>query len=405
MGIFGPPSVEKMKAGKDIKGLLKALGYQKDSQVRVDAAGALEELGWKPDFDALKEALKNGHDEVANLLTKKGTIIDIRSLWEEQQQELAKGSKYNYKLLAKLSDGIRYAHVILLGLDPWWREDTQERRNLIQQARELIKPEGEELTELLIRILTQDNSVENRVQAALVLGILNADLELFEAKGLMNYPLLAYIDWLGHERLLCLSDIRSRLNNAIRGGPTDPRVVQALRGALDDSEDIDFDFNSGRRTCPCLYIPIGLLGSEAQLRTIAGKLQKGEPKEQFYLIWHKGVRHAAALSLVLIGDKESARRIVEAGWQTCVGEYKRTLFFKLAYDIGFNDVAVELARIYMQGKDVGGHFKEFKKGYMEGIWASECLSVMNDLERVISTLEGEDRDVLKAATEALNKPG
>lgn len=34
MGIFGPPNIEKMKTKKNIKGLIKALGYRKDRDVK-----------------------------------------------------------------------------------------------------------------------------------------------------------------------------------------------------------------------------------------------------------------------------------------------------------------------------------------------------------------------------------
>jgi hypothetical protein len=50
MGLFGPPNIEKLKAKKDIYGLLKALEYRKKSdqwihfEVRGQAAQALGEL-------------------------------------------------------------------------------------------------------------------------------------------------------------------------------------------------------------------------------------------------------------------------------------------------------------------------------------------------------------------------
>lgn len=46
MGIFGlsKPDVEKMKAKKDVKGLIKALKY-KDMVIRWDAAEALGRIG------------------------------------------------------------------------------------------------------------------------------------------------------------------------------------------------------------------------------------------------------------------------------------------------------------------------------------------------------------------------
>lgn len=45
MSFFGPPNVEKMKAKKDVSGLIKALSYTKDASVREAAAHALGEIG------------------------------------------------------------------------------------------------------------------------------------------------------------------------------------------------------------------------------------------------------------------------------------------------------------------------------------------------------------------------
>jgi HEAT repeat protein len=44
MGLFGPPNIEKMKARREVQGLIKALGYEKDSHVPRDAVKALGEL-------------------------------------------------------------------------------------------------------------------------------------------------------------------------------------------------------------------------------------------------------------------------------------------------------------------------------------------------------------------------
>lgn len=41
MGLFGPPNVKYRQARGDVRGLIKALGYQKDKDVRIDAARAL----------------------------------------------------------------------------------------------------------------------------------------------------------------------------------------------------------------------------------------------------------------------------------------------------------------------------------------------------------------------------
>jgi HEAT repeat protein len=45
MSLFGPPNVEKMKAKKDVNGLIKALSYTKDATIREAAASALGEIG------------------------------------------------------------------------------------------------------------------------------------------------------------------------------------------------------------------------------------------------------------------------------------------------------------------------------------------------------------------------
>ena len=58
MGLFdfllGPPDVENLKTKKDAEGLLKALKYKKDNDVRVRAAVALADLFGPPDVENLK---------------------------------------------------------------------------------------------------------------------------------------------------------------------------------------------------------------------------------------------------------------------------------------------------------------------------------------------------------------
>lgn len=63
MPLFGPPNVDKMKAKKDIKGLVKALGYEKDSSVIASASLALVELR-ELAVEPLVEALANEDQEL-----------------------------------------------------------------------------------------------------------------------------------------------------------------------------------------------------------------------------------------------------------------------------------------------------------------------------------------------------
>lgn len=63
MSLFGPPNVEKMKAKKDVRGLIKALGYRKDAGVRKAATMALVEIR-EPAIDPLIAALKEENEVV-----------------------------------------------------------------------------------------------------------------------------------------------------------------------------------------------------------------------------------------------------------------------------------------------------------------------------------------------------
>jgi len=70
MGIFGPPNVEKIKAKKDVNGLIKALGYQKDSLVQEDAAEALGEIGDARAIESLIAVLKDKEQKVRKAATE-----------------------------------------------------------------------------------------------------------------------------------------------------------------------------------------------------------------------------------------------------------------------------------------------------------------------------------------------
>ncbi|NJN65307.1 MAG: HEAT repeat domain-containing protein [Chloroflexaceae bacterium] len=64
MSLFGSPNVEKLKAKRDIPGLVKALDYQKDPEVRQAAAAALGSLGDPQAVAVLIAALRRGDEPI-----------------------------------------------------------------------------------------------------------------------------------------------------------------------------------------------------------------------------------------------------------------------------------------------------------------------------------------------------
>jgi HEAT repeat protein len=74
MGIFGEPNIEKMKAKRDVKGLIKALKYKKQWGVRWNAAKALVAIGDARAVGPLIQATKDQHSFVSSAATD--------ALWE-----------------------------------------------------------------------------------------------------------------------------------------------------------------------------------------------------------------------------------------------------------------------------------------------------------------------------------
>jgi HEAT repeat protein len=74
MGLFGPPNIEKLKAKKNVKGLIKALQYKNKGKVRRQAADALAVLGDVKAAEPLIHALKDEYVrwDAANALAKIG---------------------------------------------------------------------------------------------------------------------------------------------------------------------------------------------------------------------------------------------------------------------------------------------------------------------------------------------
>ena len=103
MPLFGPPDVEKMKARRDVKSLIKVLSNSKDVQIRKQAVLALGELG---DARALKPLVAAQKDQ----------DWDMRSSAPEALVKIC--SRSIMPFIAALKDGdcdVRYIAAYCLG--------------------------------------------------------------------------------------------------------------------------------------------------------------------------------------------------------------------------------------------------------------------------------------------------
>ena len=82
MGLFGPPNIEKLKGKRDIQGLIKALDYQKDVNLRKAAAEALGELKDIQAIQPLIAVLRNDGRVMVRQASAKalGQIGDARAV-------------------------------------------------------------------------------------------------------------------------------------------------------------------------------------------------------------------------------------------------------------------------------------------------------------------------------------
>jgi HEAT repeat protein len=81
MPLFGPPNIVKLKARRDVKGLIKALGYPKNVPIRQRAAQALGRLADASAVDALILALHDTDKDVrVNAAQALGIIGSVRAV-------------------------------------------------------------------------------------------------------------------------------------------------------------------------------------------------------------------------------------------------------------------------------------------------------------------------------------
>jgi HEAT repeat protein len=114
MPLFGPPNIEKMKAKRDVQGLIKALSYKKDStegehfRVRRTAAKALGEIGdplaVEPLISVLKDKSNYVREATAVALEVLGDPRAVEPLIATLQDSDGKVRESSAKALGKIGD-------------------------------------------------------------------------------------------------------------------------------------------------------------------------------------------------------------------------------------------------------------------------------------------------------------
>lgn len=81
MGIFGPPDIDKLKTKQDVDGLIRALAYKKDAQIREAAAETLRDLADERALEPLVEALTDSDWDVRGAAARAlGSIGEARAV-------------------------------------------------------------------------------------------------------------------------------------------------------------------------------------------------------------------------------------------------------------------------------------------------------------------------------------
>lgn len=94
-GLFGPPDIDTLKANGDIKGLIKALNYQKDPSVCRNAISALSQIG-KPAVKPLIDAIEiHANKYPVNLSMRLAISEALRQIGEPAIEPLNEAFKRN----------------------------------------------------------------------------------------------------------------------------------------------------------------------------------------------------------------------------------------------------------------------------------------------------------------------
>ena len=365
MFLFGPPNVEKMKARRDVNGLIKALGYKKDEYVRWYTARALGEIKDPRAVEPLIAALGDERSDVRQAAAEAlGKIKDPRAV---------------EPLIAALGD---------------------ERSDMRQAAAKALGAIGDARTmEPLIAAL-KDAEWRVREAAAQALDHLGWEPAQDEIAG---WYWIAKRDWdkcvalgaLTVEPLIAaLKDagwsVRADAAKAL-GKIGDPRVVEPLIAALKDKDEYV------RKAADEALVKIGAPAVEPLIAALKGE--------------NKDVRQAAAAMLGRLGWQPGRDEtagwywMVKGDWHNCValGSPAVKPLIAALKDKDVRKAAAEaLDHLgWKPAQDESAGWYWMAKHDWDKCVALGALAV----EPLIAALKDENSDVRQAAAKALGKIG
>jgi HEAT repeat protein len=150
--IFGPPNINKLKVRRDISGLIKALNYRKDPEVREKAAEALGELGDRTATEPLLFMLEDeGRDRGSTVVKALGRIRDHRAVPALISRIKERDPASCRQELSALENIGRPAVGALLGM---LKEKAQNAKQAIVLIQALEKIEGKSVISGLIDLVS-----------------------------------------------------------------------------------------------------------------------------------------------------------------------------------------------------------------------------------------------------------
>jgi HEAT repeat protein len=295
-GLFGPPDVEKLKSKRDVKGLIKALGFQNADSIRQSAAQALGEMGDASAIEPLITALitSGTRDAAANALAMIG-LPAVEPLITRLSYEKADYLKQTAKLNAMMGKPAMNEQQIAALVE--------SNKNMCKEAADILGKIGDaRAVKPLISLLRDDDiSVRSKaVDALSTIGISAVEpliTKLDRDKYVHSYEGTILVK-IGAPAVKSLIAALANSNKIIRrqsikvlGKIGDIRAIESLIAALKDSQDDMRD-----------------VAAEA-----LGNIGKPDAVEPLIIILRDsedGVRYAVAEALGKIGNAHAVKPLI-----------------------------------------------------------------------------------------------